>query len=1006
MPVEAFTNNAVDTTLTADITSGATTMTLTSVVGWPTTGQWRALLKDATKAEVVLCTPNSGATYNIQRAVESLVGPDGSVYSTAQSFAAASTTVHHFVTGGAINTKVAKTGDTMTGNLLLNPGAAIRDPFGWQWRNEQQVRLALGWGNGGQPSTVPRSRQFTAFDFDFVDLVPWNANAKQFQMAFNDGRRVMFLPFGTFYNPLGTLAAYDPSKPFATQSSWEFADLPTITGDPQAQGFLGAVADLNGWLYFCPCIVPGGTGVTLGPNKAFRFNTARELSESPAYEAFDFSTIPGGQGGPPTPYYSWQSMVCDGRWIYYIPCTKQNTAVITNVTNTNNPTVTTQSASGFAVGDSVLHANIAGLTGVNGSFTIVSTPTPTTYTITATVTGTYTGGGQASIFTPHGQIMRFDTKGAAGGFASNFLNPANWEVFDMKANLNTNAVALLGAAWNGSYIYMAPFATAAGSPTNGLLIRFDPSNPAGFRNAASYSTVDLEAMLSPAANFTTANNAGRAVGFCGLITIGPYLMLVPFGGGAGLAGGTTFQRSLTVLYDTRMPLSDPASYRTFDLRTIERKKYAITAVANTVNPLITVTLPTGVTSHGYTIGQWVNISGITPTGNGANKTLQVATTPSATTFTVTLGTSPGTYTSGGNVTSGADECLGYQFGFFDGQYVHLTPSYNSARTSPDCVCPPYARWDTRLPFDEASSWSYVNTPLQGVFAIPAACTGATTDGRFGYHAPYTGNTATYAPVIRVDCGAPNLAGMVDPLPDLYRGPSMVADRYPPTEDDFVGGGTTSLAIGNLGWLLQTTGTGGSVAPKAPELGHDGILTLTTGATNGGANGLALMTSATVGPIFLNGQTAKPFDITWIIRTLAPATKPIYRIGLTDAISSAQPANGIYLESLTADTAWFIVIRAASAQARITTFEALANNTWYKIRLKWDPPYMKFAINGRALQAYGTPNQLAGLWYNVAAPPAMPTAGLAPMVSLTPGAAASVSMDVDDFKMFFPSTTRV
>lgn len=993
MPIEVISNNAVDTTLTADITSGATTMTLTSVVGWPTTGQWRALLRDGAKAEIVLCTPNSGATYNIQRAMEPVVGQDNTLYSTAQAWTAAGTTVHHIITGGSIDTKLAKTGGTMTGNLLMAPGASVRDSFGWQARNEQQMRLALGWGNGGQPSTVPRSRGFTAFDFSYLDLVPLNANAKQFQMATFDGRRVMMLPFGTFYAPLGTIASYDISKPFADGASWEFADLPTITGDTQAQGFLGGVSDPQGYLYFCPCIVPGGTGVTLGPNKAFRFNTGGELSVASNYEVFDFSTITG-PGGPPTQYYSWQSMVCDGRYIYYVPCTKQNTGVITNVTNVVNPTVTIQSAHGLVAGDTVIIANVGGAIGVNGSWTVTTVPTSTTYTITTGAPGIYSGGGTSSCITPHGQCMRFDTQGAIGGFSSAFTNPANWSTFDL-ATINAQCVAFLGGIYDGRYIYFIPFAKSTGTPDNGMLLRFDTTDLRGFRDPGSYTTVDLEAMLSPAGSFLSVKQASRSVGFCGGIMVGPYLILTPFGGGAGLVGTTTAQRSLAVLYDTRLPIGDYRAYRTFDLRTIERKKYSVTAVTGTTNPTLTIG------THSLSAGQYVNISAVGGIA-GINKTLYIQST-APTTITVTA-TVTGTYTTGGSVTSGADETMGYQFGGFDGQYVHFTPSYNSARTASDCVCPPWVRWDVRLPFDEASSWSFVNTPLLGLFAIPAACTGLTFDGRFLYHAPYTGNTATYAPVIRVDTGSPNLAGMVDPLPDLYRLPTSLGGKYPPIVDDFIGGGSASLAIGNLGWFLQ----GGNITTAvAATDDHDGIIRFTSSATLGAANGIALVSgsSAGNGSVFVNGNNAKPFDLTFIVQIKAPSAAPTYRIGLTKDISTAQPTDGIYLECLNTDTSWFIVIRAASAQSRHNTGIAVSNNTWYTLRLKYDPPYMKYSINGQALQAYGFVIQSAANWFNTVAPPTMPTLALSPFVSLIPSSNVLQTIDIDYFELLRNAAVR-
>lgn len=886
--------------------------------------------------------------------------------------------------------RVRQSPNRFTGDVRLS--GAVHDGAVWRLENEQALRLALGLNNGGQPSTVPRQRGFTALDFDYKDLVPLNASARQFQMAVFDGRRMLFLPFGTFYAPLGTLAAYEVSKPFSADASWQFATLPTVTGEAQAVGFLGGVLDLAGWLYFCPCIVAGGTGVTVGPNKALRFNTLLEIGDPAAYEVFDLSTIAAATGGPPTQYYSWQSSVCDGRYVYYVPCTKQNTATVTNVSAGVNPTVTTSAAHGLVAGDLIIISGVLGATGVNGSFTITTAPTTTTFTLTTGAPGTYQSAGTISCITPSGQFLRFDTQGVAGAYASAFLNPANHSVFDL-TTVNAQAVAMLGGVYDGRYVYLVPFALATGSAANGLLVRYDTADLRGFRDTASYSTVDLEALLSPAANFTTANNAARAVAFCGGIMVGPYLVLTPFGGGAGLVGGVTAQRSLAVLYDTRLALSDANSYRTFDLRTIARQVYTVTGVTNVVNPVLTIG------THTLTVGQYVNISGVVG-ATGVNKTLYVQAV-AATTITVTLATQPGVYSSGGSATSGADECVGYQFGGFDGQYVHFTPSYNANRSATDCVCPPYVRWDVRLPFEEAASWTYVNTPLQGVFAIPAVATGLGFDGRYLYHSPYTGLTATYAPVVRVNAGAPNLAGMVDPLPDLYRGPSKLGENVV-IEDDLNSGGTATGNIGTIGMVIQGIT---AVTQIAAEANHPGIITFTSSAVLNSPNAVAFRPGA-VGTFHCNGNSAFPFDLIWLVRLKAPGVEPTYRIGLVDDISTAAPASAIYFERLAAETSWRIVTRVGGVATRVATgYAASVANTWHRLRIKWDGVYLKFSVNGSALQVVGGPNQAAGAAWVVPAPPTLPTAALTPFASLIPASAAAQTFDVDYVKLVHTGFTR-
>lgn len=68
--------------------------------------------------------------------------------------------------------------------------------------------------------------------------------------------------------------------------------------------------------------------------------------------------------------------------------------VITAVTNTVNPTITTSAAHGLAVGNLVDIFSVGGATGVNGIFAVASVPTTTTFTITlAAAPGAYTAGG-------------------------------------------------------------------------------------------------------------------------------------------------------------------------------------------------------------------------------------------------------------------------------------------------------------------------------------------------------------------------------------------------------------------------------------------------------------------------------------------------------------------------------------------------------------------------------------------------------------------------------------
>lgn len=68
--------------------------------------------------------------------------------------------------------------------------------------------------------------------------------------------------------------------------------------------------------------------------------------------------------------------------------------VVTAVTNTTNPTITTSAAHGLSVGDKVAIMKVLGSTGVNGVFTVATVPNSTSFTITlGSAPGAYTSGG-------------------------------------------------------------------------------------------------------------------------------------------------------------------------------------------------------------------------------------------------------------------------------------------------------------------------------------------------------------------------------------------------------------------------------------------------------------------------------------------------------------------------------------------------------------------------------------------------------------------------------------
>ena len=102
--------NLAQSTLAADITSGATSITVASATGFPT-APFRAVITNGSITEIVLVTAKAGTTFTVTRAQESTTGV---AWSTGDSIA-------HVLTAGALAQRRAET--VTVGGYLTEPGA-------------------------------------------------------------------------------------------------------------------------------------------------------------------------------------------------------------------------------------------------------------------------------------------------------------------------------------------------------------------------------------------------------------------------------------------------------------------------------------------------------------------------------------------------------------------------------------------------------------------------------------------------------------------------------------------------------------------------------------------------------------------------------------------------------------------------------------------------------------------------------------------------------------------
>lgn len=150
------------------------------------------------------------------------------------------------------------------------------------------------------------------------------------------------------------------------------------------------------------------------------------------------------------------------------------------------------------------------------------------------------------------------------------------------------------------------------------------------------------------------------------------------------------------------------------------------------------------------------------------------------------------------------------------------------------------------------------------------------------------------------------------------------------------GSMTTPNVGTLGW---TTGNGSNVA--VATAGRPGVLrrnTTTTTAT-------VAYTSLTPG----NGtafHSDDTFDLTFVVKVNQDDANETVRIGLTGStISSAQPTNGIYFESIGGGN-WFGVTRSGSVETGSNTDTTIGSDTsWITLRIRRSGASIIFSVNG-------------------------------------------------------------
>ena len=262
------------------------------------------------------------------------------------------------------------------------------------------------------------------------------------------------------------------------------------------------------------------------------------------------------------------------------------------VGNTVNPLITTTGNHNLSVGQTVTITGVLGATGANGTWVVATVPTATTFTIIDPVApGNYSSGGMAGSTVLPGVTV---ADGAAGGF-----------------NLAVDVVSITGVT--------------------------NLANPTITTNTAHGLSVGQSVTISGVVGAAGVNGTWTVTA----ATATSFTINNPTVPGAYTGGGIATTTVAAPFCITALTTYDAFNVLV-DNNTTPARSVAITAATAAAPSVIS----TGAVSPGLVVGQAVTISGVVG-ATGVNGTFVVLTTPTATTFTITLASAPGVYSSGG-----------------------------------------------------------------------------------------------------------------------------------------------------------------------------------------------------------------------------------------------------------------------------------------------------------------------------------------------------------------------
>ncbi len=340
--------------------------------------------------------------------------------------------------------------------------------------------------DGGSNDKVMRYDTTAPFD----SLSSWSAfdNAAQGAGAAGgylggvfDGRYVYFVPYMNGTQRHGEVLRYDTAASFSDSASWTVYDPGAHGVGVDADGYSRAIFD-GRYVYFAPA-----DNGTEAHGEVLRLDTAGAFTEATSWATFD----PGanGVGTDPDGYCGG---VFDGRYVYFSPTY--------NGTITHGEVLRYDTTGDFGDAASWVAFDAgAGGVGVNPA-------------------GYYEAvfDGRFVYFIPyyngvaaHGEFLRYDTTG-------DFSSAASWSTFNpADAGLEDNPVGYIGGAYDGRFVYFAPY-SRGNYDYHGEVLRYDPQGP--FDDLSSWASYDPG----------THGVGVSARGYQGAVFDGRHIYFVPF----------------------------------------------------------------------------------------------------------------------------------------------------------------------------------------------------------------------------------------------------------------------------------------------------------------------------------------------------------------------------------------------------------------------------------------------------------------------------------------------